>query len=192
LSVIRDTVESVWVAIILAFVLRAFMVEAFVIPTGSMAPRLMGEHYDLVCSACGYEYSYGWPPHGRSSQNSVSRRDQTSPVGAGCPSCTYRFNTSKKYVNGGDRVLVMKYLYRFVEPKPFDVVVFRNPQSNANNYIKRLIGLPGETLEIVHGDVYVIPPGKDQAEIRRKPDRAQDVMWQIICDIDYQPDMEKL
>jgi len=194
LSIIRDTVESVWVAIILAFVLRAFMVEAFVIPTGSMAPRLMGEHYDLVCPACGYEYSYGW--HG---DGSVPRRHQTDPSGARCPSCTYRFvsakkhpNDGKEYVNGGDRVLVMKYLYKIVEPQPFDVVVFRNPQSNANNYIKRLIGLPGEKIEIVHGDVFVTPPGADKPEIRRKPDQAQEVMWQIINDNDYQPDMAKL
>jgi len=188
LNIVRDTVESVWVAIILAFVLRAFMVEAFVIPTGSMAPRLMGEHYDLVCPACGYEYSYRWQ---RSDRGSVTRRTRQVPDGAPhCPSCTYGFHEAKqtKYVNGGDRVLVMKYLYRFVEPKKFDVVVFRNPQSNANNYIKRLIGLPGETIEIVHGDVFVIPHGKDKPEIRRKPDRAQEVMWQIICDNDYQPD----
>jgi signal peptidase I len=194
LSIIRDTVESVWVAIILAFVLRAFMVEAFVIPTGSMAPRLMGEHYDLICSACGYEYSYGWESHGK---GSVNRGTLVSPEGASCPTCTYRFSTPKQHVNGGDRVLVMKYLYRFVEPKPFDVVVFRNPQSNANNYIKRLIGLPGETIEIVHGDVFVIGPGQRQdakgaAKIRRKPDRAQAVMWQIINDNDYQPDLAKL
>ena len=188
LGVIRETIESVWVAIILAFVLRAFMIEAFVIPTGSMAPRLMGEHYDLVCPACGYEYSYGWQSDG-----SVPRRERTSPAGARCPSCTYRFTTTAgKYLNGGDRVLVMKYLYKFAEPKPFDVVVFRNPQSNANNYIKRLIGLPGETLEIVHGDVFVTPPGAEKPEIRRKPDRAQNVMWQIISDNDYQPDMAKL
>ena len=37
---IRDTVESIWIAIVLAFVLRAFMIEAFVIPTGSMIPTL--------------------------------------------------------------------------------------------------------------------------------------------------------
>ena len=194
LSIVRDTVESVWVAIILAFVLRAFMVEAFVIPTGSMAPRLMGEHYDLVCPACGYEYSFRW----RSEHGSVSRRTRTQVVGACCPSCTHRFDTSETYVNGGDRVLVMKYLYRFTEPKAFDVVVFRNPQSNANNYIKRLIGLPGETIEIVHGDVFVTPHIKDKdkpmpkPEIRRKPDRAQEVMWQVICDNDYQPDLTKL
>ena len=160
------------------------------IPTGSMAPRLMGEHYDLVCPACGYEYSYRWH---QSDRGSVTRRSQQVPDGAPhCPSCTYGFHTNKKYVNGGDRVLVMKYLYRFIEPKPFDVVVFRNPQSNANNYIKRLIGLPGETIEIVHGDVFVKDKDKPKPEIRRKPDRAQEVMWQIICDNDYRPDPEKL
>jgi len=188
LNIIRDTVESVWVAIILAFVLRAFMVEAFVIPTGSMAPRLMGEHHDLVCGACGYEYSFGWDHHRR---GSVNRRDKVVPEGASCPSCTCKFHTKAEYVNGGDRVLVMKYLYRFADPKPFDVVVFRNPQSNDNNYIKRLIGLPGETIEIVHGDVYVVAPGQKTAKIRRKPDRAQEVMWQIVCDNDYRPDMAK-
>ncbi|MBT3201329.1 MAG: signal peptidase I [Phycisphaerales bacterium] len=188
LSVIRETVESVWVAIILAFVLRAFMLEAFVIPTGSMAPRLMGEHYDLKCEACGYEYSYGWDHQG-----SVKRGDKVTLIGAQCPSCTHAFSSGNEvYVNGGDRVLVLKYLYKVAEPKPFDVVVFRNPQSNANNYIKRLIGLPGETIEIVNGDVFVTQPGGDSPEIRRKPDRAQDVMWQIISDNDYQPDLVKL
>ena len=187
LSAIRETVESVWVAIILAFVLRAFMLEAFVIPTGSMAPRLMGEHYDLKCVACGYEYSYGWDHQG-----SVKRGSKVTLVGAQCPSCTHAFATDNMvYINGGDRVLVLKYLYKVAEPKPFDVVVFRNPQSNANNYIKRLIGLPGETIEIVNGDVFVTQPG-GSPEIRRKPDRAQKVMWQIISDNDYQPDLKKL
>jgi signal peptidase I len=50
---IRDTVESIWIAIVLAFLLRAFLVEAFVIPTGSMAPRLMGVHRRLRCQSCG-------------------------------------------------------------------------------------------------------------------------------------------
>jgi len=189
---VRDTIESVWVAIILAFVLRAFMVEAFVIPTGSMAPRLMGEHYDLVCPACGYGYSFGWVDEHET--DTVKRRRRALPKGAECPSCTCPYPYSKKsaYVNGGDRVLVMKFLYRFTEPKKFDVVVFRNPQSNANNYIKRLIGLPGETIEIIHGDVFVIPEGKDQWEVRRKPDRAQEVMWQVVFDNDYRPDEKQL
>ena len=39
---VRETIESIVVAFILAFLFRAFVAEAFVIPTGSMAPTLMG------------------------------------------------------------------------------------------------------------------------------------------------------
>jgi len=42
LTAARDTVESIWVAIVLAFVLRAFMFEAFVIPTSGPARRTLG------------------------------------------------------------------------------------------------------------------------------------------------------
>ena len=47
---IRETVEAVVVAFILAFLFRTFEAEAFVIPTGSMAPTLMGQHKDLRLS----------------------------------------------------------------------------------------------------------------------------------------------
>src|SRR5262245_16070839 len=55
----RETVESVVIAFILAFLFRTFEAEAFVIPTGSMAPTLMGRHKDVVCPHCGYEYRAG-------------------------------------------------------------------------------------------------------------------------------------
>ncbi|MFM7846121.1 MAG: S26 family signal peptidase [Planctomycetota bacterium] len=45
-NVTRETIESVLVAIILALLFRTFIGEAFVIPTGSMAPTLMGNHKD--------------------------------------------------------------------------------------------------------------------------------------------------
>lgn len=185
---VRDTVESVWVAVVLAFVLRAFMIEAFVIPTGSMAPRLLGEHWQLVCPACGYDFSYGLP---RKSQTngSLDRRQKHPPAGAVCPNCNCQYPATRlpSLVRGGDRVLVMKYLYRIAEPEPWDVVVFRNPQNNRENYIKRLIGLPGETIEIVHGDVFV-DDGNGKWQIRRKPASAQEAMWQVIYDNDYPPD----
>ena len=213
---IRETVESVWIAVVLAFVLRAFVLEAFVIPTGSMAPRLMGQHWQFDCPACGYHYAFGLPhdpgvssttlseplpPSGRSGKAGGS-----PPV---CPNCGYRYKFPKTYAYGGDRVLVLKYLYRFTEPKPWDVVVFKNPQDNEQNYIKRLIGLPGQMLEIVHGNVFV-RDGKDfnndgridnkdftnpRAEkecpwyiLRKTSSKTQDIMWQVIFDIDYQPD----
>ena len=55
----RETVESIVVAVILAFLFRAFVAEAFVIPTGSMASTLMGRHIDVTCNECGFRYSCG-------------------------------------------------------------------------------------------------------------------------------------
>jgi len=184
---LRDTVESVWMAIVLAFVLRAFMIEGFVIPTGSMAPDLLGEHWDLQCSACGLDYAYGWSHAGRQPV-SPNRSATYVPPGASCPNCNRPYHDGPLHVNGGDRVLVLKYLYRFAEPAPWDVIVFRNPQSNRDNYIKRLIGLPGETIEIVHGDIFVAPSPDGPFHIRRKPPKVQEAMWQIVYDNDYQPD----
>ncbi len=56
---IRETVESIVLALILAFLFRTFEAEAFVIPTGSMAPTLQGRHKDIRCPKCGYEYRTG-------------------------------------------------------------------------------------------------------------------------------------
>ncbi len=42
------------------------------------------------------------------------------------------------------------------------MVVFRYPEEPEVSYIKRLVGLPGETIRIFHGDIYVKPPGGDQ------------------------------
>src|SRR6476660_3133957 len=55
-SSVKETLESILVAFILAFVFRAFVVEAFVIPTGSMAPTLMGAHMRFRCPDCGYRF----------------------------------------------------------------------------------------------------------------------------------------
>ena len=173
-------------AIVLAFVLRAFMIEGFVIPTGSMAPGLLGEHWDLQCQACGLEYAYGWSDASRQLV-SPNRSSTYTPPSASCPNCNRPYNEGQLHVNGGDRVLVLKYLYRLAEPAPWDVIVFRNPQDNRDNYIKRLIGLPGETIEIVHGDIFVASSPEGPFRVRRKPPKAQEAMWQIICNNDYQP-----
>jgi signal peptidase I len=195
LGVIRDTVESIWVAIVLAFVLRAFMFEAFVIPTGSMAPRLVGEHWHLRCPCCGLAYDYGLP--GRPGVSPPRRGERGQPRGQPrCPNCGYPFlaygdaHYTARYLDGGDRVLVLKYIYRFQAPRPWDVIVFRNPQNNRENYIKRLIGLPGETIEIVRGDVF-FRTDEGPWRIRRKErDKTQDAMWQIVFDNDYRPDTD--
>lgn len=55
----------------------------------------------------------------------------------------------------GDRIIVNKIIYRFSEPKRGDIVVFKYPVNPKRDFIKRLIGLPGETVEIKNSNVYI-------------------------------------
>ena len=57
LAGIIDTIEAIIIALILALTFRAFIVEAFVIPTGSMAPTLLGAHINVICPKCGYVFT---------------------------------------------------------------------------------------------------------------------------------------
>ena len=65
-----------------------------------------------------------------------------------------------------DRVLVNKFIYLVDEPERFDIIVFKYPLDQSKNYIKRLIGLPGEAVGIRGGDIYI------NGEIERKPESA--------------------
>src|SRR5436309_9891070 len=57
---VKETLESIVVAFILAFIFRCFVVEAFVIPTGSMAPTLLGAHSRFECPDCGYRFDVNY------------------------------------------------------------------------------------------------------------------------------------
>lgn len=159
---IKDTIESIVVALILAFVFRAFVVEAFVIPTGSMAPTLYGAHGTIVCEDCGTEFAYGL--------RDLSDHRNIVPVGpsatALCPNCNHRnsnlkINDLRRNPESGDRILVVKWPYDVggarLAPARWDIVVFKDPANGETNFIKRLVGLPGEVLMILDGDVYTVP-----------------------------------
>ncbi|MBR3771813.1 MAG: signal peptidase I [Clostridium sp.] len=55
----------------------------------------------------------------------------------------------------GDNVLVDKISYRFHNPKRFDVVVFYPYEGDDEHFVKRVIGLPGETIQIIGPDIYI-------------------------------------
>ena len=55
----------------------------------------------------------------------------------------------------GDKLFVNKYLYRFEPPKRGDIVVFKYPVDPKKDFIKRLVGLPGEVVEIHDGKIVV-------------------------------------
>lgn len=96
---IKETLSIIVIAFVLAMVLRTFVVEGRIIPTGSMLPTIQLQ----------------------------------------------------------DRVMVNKFIYRFKEPQRGDIVVLEPPDIlNANqDYIKRIVGLPGERVEIKDSKVFI-------------------------------------
>ena len=96
-SVVREYVEAFVFAIVLALVMRQFVVQAFKIPSASMETTL------LV----------------------------------------------------GDHILVNKFLYYFTLPKRLDIVVFQYPWEEDRDFIKRVIGLPGDRVYVRDWQVYV-------------------------------------
>lgn len=214
----RETIESIAIAIILAFLFRGFEAEAFVIPTGSMAATLMGRHIDLTCSQCGYKFAGG-----ASIENgegaTLSANYNPKMVAAICPVCRHAMTLDRQTaLNGGDanhesfsgdRILVNKLAYDVGDPQRFDVIVFKYPHNAKQNYIKRLTGLPEETLRIRHGDLYVLPDSelteKELAQARegslnldaldfkrfhivRKPAHKVNTLVQLVDDTNHIPE----
>jgi len=108
-SATRQYVESIGLALGVALLLRAFVVEAFQIPSGSMIPTLeVGDH--IFVSK--FSYAIGLP-----------------------------FSNAKLAVLG--------------KPKRGDIIVFKYPPDQSIDYIKRVMGLPGETLEVRHNEVFI-------------------------------------
>ena len=64
-------------------------------------------------------------------------------------------NSMENTIMAGSRVVVLRPAYLFSDPKRGDIVVFKYPDDETQNYAKRIIGLPGETIEIRDGLVYV-------------------------------------
>lgn len=58
-------------------------------------------------------------------------------------------------LHDGDNLIVDKISYRFREPKRFEIIVFPYRYAEDTYYIKRIIGLPGETVQIIDGYVYI-------------------------------------
>ncbi|MGE5673258.1 MAG: signal peptidase I [Mycobacterium leprae] len=96
-SVTRELIETVVLALVVAFVIRTVLVEPYWVKGSSMADTL----------------------HDR------------------------------------DRVLVNKLTYRFVAPQRGDVIVFQYPRNPADDFIKRVVGVAGDTVELRGGKVYV-------------------------------------
>jgi signal peptidase I len=108
-SKLRENIEAIVIAIILALFIRTFIVQAFKIPSGSMQPTLaIGDHI-LV----------------------------------------------NKFIYGVKVPYIGKTIIPVKKPKHNDIIVFKYPEDPDKDFIKRLIGEPGDTVEVKNKQVYV-------------------------------------
>ncbi len=186
---IKETLQSILIAFILAFVFRSFFVEAFVIPTGSMAPTLLGKHVRFQSPPTGFDFAVN-------PRDNIPGTEEPTPIQRGIsvtdPMSGEDLQSLMARTRSGDRILVLKYIYAIFQPQRFDVIVFKNPNFPAQNYIKRLIGLAGEDVWLVDGDVFARPnEGRDALEdgwsIQRKPVHVQREVWQPVYYSEHRP-----
>ena len=182
-SQIAETLQWLLIALILALFFRAFIMEAYRIPTGSMATNLKGAHFRFCCPQCGYRFDCGFDSGDyRLPVDALPESGKEIPHGCRCPNCSNILKFDEPvWIAGGDRILVLKCKYQFVEPDRWDVVVFKDPLNPRSNMIKRLVAGPGETVRIIDGDIYI------EGKIGAKPRKLQDKLWISVYDGDYQP-----
>ena len=89
-------------------------------------------------------------------------------------------------------MLVLKYIPMLFPPQRWDVPVFKNPPDpvgDTQNYIKRLVGLPNESLVLADGDVFTgtFDGQPDAMRIQRKPEVVQRAVWQPVWRSDWMP-----
>lgn len=182
----RETLDTVVFVVILVLILKTFVAECFVIPTGSMAETLYGYQKGVSCPECSHPFAVNASDE---VENGVRDRNFCT-----CPNCLRDIELVRSGqvrrgaeaarvddpgASTGDRVLVGKFPADFASvggPSRHQVVVFKfpgnggggfdpfpvsGPQRNHTpmNYIKRCMGLPGEVLAISGGDLYRLAGG---------------------------------
>jgi signal peptidase I len=149
-GVVRQTFEFLVVLCIAILVFRTFAAEAYIVPTGSMAPTLLGNHKVVSCPNCGIRFALGMDEEGRAGRPVCGNCGQADFDGESAVECQ------------GDRLLVQKGLYDSRRPVRWEVAVFRFPGELSQVYVKRVVGLPGR-----------VDPDPGGRRLHRRPDRPQ-------------------
>ncbi len=187
----REYIEMIIFVLVLVCFLRLYGAEAYQIPSGSMAPTLLGNNKSVACPSCGHV-------------NVVNARGEAEdgrPVYEGlCQNCQHSLKFGRGQVIAGDRVLVDKFEFQRRDPEHWQVAVFKFPdgvrrdpngqvRSARTNYIKRVVGKPGETIGIEFGDIFTHDnksPDSD-FEVLRKPPRVAMATRRFVFNNDQQP-----
>ena len=99
-----------------------------------------------------------------------------------CPNCGCANNGIDLLPDlDGDRLLIDRSAYHFRRPRRWEIAAFRHPREASKIVIKRVAGLPGESVQIQNGDVYI------NGQIQRKTLDCQRSMALMVYDANYSP-----
>lgn len=164
----RSTAEFLVSLALCVLVFRTFAAEAFIVPTGSMAPTLIGHHRQVTCPHCQAVFSVGFDASGGL---------DPAPYCLNCGRTDLSPGVSHPY--GGDRLLVQKFLFDLRAPRRWEVAVFQTPTDPRQSYVKRVVGLPGESILIHDGDLFI------DDKIARKTLAEQRALRILVFDQDH-------
>ena len=151
------------------WLLQGFPV-VFEVVSGSMAPTLMGPHDELACQECGYVIVRG--------TDRIGSVDQMI-----CPNCGHRQpSVDVSAALPGDGLLVDRSAFLLRRPRRWEPVVFRDPGRASRLVVKRVVGLPGESVQIRHGDVLI------DGVVQRKTLAQQQAVAILVHDADFTGD----
>lgn len=144
---IRHTIQFGVGLLVAALVLHTWLAMGLIVPVtvagSSMAPTLVGPRQVFRCDACGDEFSIGLDE---------LKFDAVTV----CPRCGRRSVAATELsIRRGDRLIVDRTAYTFRNPRRWEVIVFRSPEVARQLCVKRVVGLPGETVRLADGNVWI-------------------------------------
>jgi signal peptidase I len=186
----RESVES-FVVVLIGFLIWSFEAEGFVIPTGSMAPTLMGRHKEITCPECGYVYQVNADCEAEAS--GFGTKTGLRVTWGTCENCRFTARIDGEPSFAGDRIYTVKAGTEVpflpaagkVEPKRWAVTVFKLPEEPAEvRYIKRLVGMPGEIIRIQQGDLWRrgLTEGSPNERLNRPPTQQLQIQIPVYDD----------
>ena len=143
------------------------------IVSGSMAPSLIGPHWRISCGDCGYAYR-------------CSAEQSPSPDDVVCPLCGFRQTAPTDPLVRGDRVQISEFPSNRRDPQRWEIVAFMKKDDRDHWEVKRVIGLPGETIRIANGDILI------NGEVVQKDLALLRSMGPLVYDSKFVPQNKKL
>lgn len=169
----RYVVERAVLVAIVLLLWRCWCLQGVLVPnridSGSMAPSLLGAHHRVVCSDCGFPFAC--------EMDAVHADSRAVCPNCGCP------ENPLEHAAGlpGDGLLLDRSVYSWRTPQRWEIAAFRHPAAADRVCVKRVVGLPGDGVEVRQGDVYV------DGQIQRKTLDQQRAMAILVHDAGYQP-----